>query len=183
MVGAALVGLRSGNDPARIAHLIRLEGVKVLEKGMQAPEFEMADPEGTLWRLSELRGKKVVLYFYPADDTPGCTAEACDFRDSMKDFTDAGYVVLGVSPQGADSHRKFSGKYSLNFPLLIDENLAAARAYDSVREKVEDWEGIPLHVKRSTFVIDEEGNIEEALYGVRGKGHVAQLRGVLELNA
>jgi thioredoxin-dependent peroxiredoxin len=148
----------------------------MLESGMKAPEIALSDSEGKVWRLAELRGRRVILYFYPADDTPGCTAEACDFRDSMGDLTKSGYVVLGVSPQGADSHRRFSGKYGLNFPLLIDEDLAAARAYDSVREDKADWEGIPLHVKRSTFVIDEDGNIEHAMYGMRGQGHVANLK-------
>ena len=143
---------------------------------MKAPEIALADSEGKVWRLAELRGRRVILYFYPADDTPGCTAEACDFRDSMGDLTESGYVVLGVSPQGADSHRRFSGKYGLNFPLLIDEDLAAARAYGSIREDEADWKGIPLHVKRSTFVIDEDGTIEHAMYGMRGQGHVANLK-------
>jgi peroxiredoxin Q/BCP len=147
----------------------------MLQKGDQAPEFEMQDGEGKVWRLSELKGQKVIMYFYPADDTPGCTVQACDFRDSQKQFTDAGYVVLGVSPQGAASHQKFTSKFDLNFPLLIDEGTKVARAYGAHKEKIDEWNGIPLKVKRSTFVIDENGIIEQALYGVSAKGHVASL--------
>ena len=146
-----------------------------LEEGMQAPEFDLRDAEGNAWRLSELRGKKVILYFYPADDTPGCTAEACDFRDSHRDLKAAGYVVLGVSPQGEDSHRRFADKYNLDFPLLIDKDFSAARAYGATRAKGL-LKGIPLPVQRATFVIDEDGKIVQALYGVRAKGHVSQLK-------
>jgi peroxiredoxin Q/BCP len=147
----------------------------MLEKGDRAPDFEMSDGEGKVWRLSELKGKKVILYFYPADDTPGCTIQACDFRDTQKELTDAGFVVLGVSPQGAASHQKFTSKYDLNFPLLVDEDTSVARAYGAYKDKGEVFNGIPLKIKRSTFVIDEDGRIEQALYGVRAKGHVASL--------
>ena len=152
-----------------------------LKQGDRAPNFEMQDATGKSWRLTDLRGKKVVLYFYPADDTPGCTAEACDFRDSQQVFLDENYIVLGVSPQSADSHRAFSEKFSLNFPLLIDEDMSVAAAYGAVREQPGDFEGIPLLVKRSTFVIDESGTIVHALYGFNGRGHVADLRALLAL--
>jgi peroxiredoxin Q/BCP len=152
-----------------------------LEQGSAAPDFELADASGKTWRLRDLRGKKVVLYFYPADDTPGCTAEACDFRDSQGDFTGAGYTVLGVSPQGADSHLAFTEKFSLNFPLLIDADRQVAKSYGTLRGEPDDWKGIPLLVKRSTFVIDEEGIIESAQYGVKARGHVARLKGELRL--
>jgi thioredoxin-dependent peroxiredoxin len=154
-------------------------GIVTLAEGAQAPDFELSDADGKVWRLRDLRGSRVVLYFYPADDTPGCTAEACDFRDSHTVFEADNYVVLGVSPQGADSHKAFADKFSLNFPLLIDEDLAVAHAYGAVREQVGDYKGVPLHIKRSTFVIDEEGRIEQALYGVHGRGHVAALRELL----
>ena len=100
-----------------------------LKAGDNAPDFEAQDADGKTWRLSDLRGKKVILYFYPADDTPGCTREACDFRDAQSDFTDAGYIVLGASPQGAGSHSAFASKYRLNFPLLVDEGMGLAKAY------------------------------------------------------
>jgi peroxiredoxin Q/BCP len=147
----------------------------MLKTGDPAPEFSLQDADGKTWRLSEMKGQKIVLYFYPADDTPGCTRESCDFRDARTEFDEAGFTILGVSPQGAASKTKFASKYSLNFPLLIDDELAATRAYGAYKE-IGDYEGIPLRVKRSTFVIDEEGRIVEALYGVNSKGHVEALK-------
>lgn len=151
----------------------------MLEAGDAAPEFELEDGDGKTWRLADLKGQKVVLYFYPADDTPGCTKEACDFRDTQGEWRDAGYVVLGVSPQDAASHTRFASKFDLNFPLLVDSDLAVAKHYGALREQPEEWEGLKLHVKRCTFVIDEDGRIEQALYGVRAKGHVESLRETL----
>ena len=152
-----------------------------LEPGTDAPDFELQDAEGRTWRLVDLRGQKVVLYFYPADDTPGCTAEACDFRDTKSEFENAGYQVLGVSPQGADSHAAFSSKFNLNFPLLIDTDMKVAEAYRAVREAPGDYKGIPLYIHRSTFIIDEDGKITEALYGVHGRGHVADIRKLINV--
>lgn len=146
-----------------------------LEPGDAAPEFDKRDAGGKTWRLSDLRGKKVILYFYPADDTPGCTAQACDFRDAQSSFTDAGYVVLGASPQGAESHRNFAAKLNLNFPLLVDEDLSLAKDF-GVTDELGDYKGIPLRVRRSTFVIDEEGRISQALYGVDARSNVAELK-------
>lgn len=147
-----------------------------LKRGRAAPDFELADHKGKTWRLSDLKGKKVILYFYPADDTPGCTAESCDFRDSYEAFRAANTEVLGVSPQGAESHERFASKYSLNFPLLIDPDLEVAERYGAVAEKPGEFEGIPIKIKRSTFVIDEDGRIQDAIYGVRVKGHVDALK-------
>ena len=147
-----------------------------LAKGDEAPAFEAQDGTGKTWRSADLRGRKVILYFYPADDTPGCTAEACDFRDNMKILDEAGYLVLGVSPQGPESHQRFTDKYELNFPLLVDRDLEMAKAYGANREKVEMWNDIPLHVGRSTFVIDENGVIEQALYKVKARGHVDAIK-------
>lgn len=120
----------------------------------------------------------MVLYFYPADDTPGCTAQACDFRDSLADLKDAGYEVLGVSPQDETSHAAFIDKYRLTFPLLVDREMTAARAY-GVAHDGGDWRGILLRVKRSTFVIDEDGKLIQALYGVKARGHVEKLKQTL----
>ncbi|MDQ3986242.1 MAG: peroxiredoxin, partial [Actinomycetota bacterium] len=139
------------------------------------PDFALRDQSGQVKRLSDYRGRKVVLYFYPADDTPGCTAEACDFRDSLVDLKQAGYEVLGVSPQDEASHRAFIDKYGLNFPLLVDEDTAAARAY-GVAHEGGDWRGIPLRVQRATFVIDEDGKLTQALYGIKARGHVENLK-------
>ena len=151
----------------------------MLDKGTAAPHFELTDQSGRTWKLDELAGKKVILFFYPADDTPGCTKEACDFRDSHSDLERAGYVVLGVSPQGPDSKRRFADKYSLNFPLLADEDGAVANAYGVFDPKGGEWQGIPMRVKRSTFVIDENGVVEHAQYGVKAGGHVDKLRDLL----
>lgn len=147
-----------------------------LKKGDLAPDFELPDMDGNLWRLSDLRGKRVIVYFYPADDTPGCTAEACDFRDAYPDLADAGYTVLGISPQGAESHRRFTEKHGLNFPLLIDAEFTTARKFGVTTNEERYFRGIPLKVKRSTFLVDEEGRLEDAQYGVSAKGHVERLR-------
>ncbi|HEX2049160.1 MAG TPA: thioredoxin-dependent thiol peroxidase [Actinomycetota bacterium] len=147
----------------------------LLEAGAKAPDFELQDGDGKTWRLADLRGRKVILYFYPADDTPGCTAQACDFRDSHDVLQSAGYAVLGVSPQGPDSHRAFATKYSLNFPLLVDADHAVAEAYGVWGEK-KSYGRTTVGIRRSTFVIDEDGVIEQALYDVRAKGHVDRLR-------
>jgi peroxiredoxin Q/BCP len=152
-----------------------------LAAGMDAPDFEMMDADGRTWRLKDLRGQKVVLYFYPADDTPGCTAEACDFRDTKSEFDAAGYQVLGVSPQAAESHAAFASKFNLNFPLLVDSDMGVADAYGALREAPGDYKGIPLLILRSTFVIDENGKIAEALYGVHGRGHVADVRKLVDV--
>lgn len=147
----------------------------MLQEGDAAPDFEMSDATGKTWRLADLKGQKVILYFYPADDTPGCTTQSCDFRDSSADLKSAGYSVFGVSPQGAESHKRFAHKYSLNFPLLIDEDLAVTRAFGAFKD-LGEYKDIPIRVKRSTFVIDEEGRIALAEYGVKATGHVERLR-------
>ncbi len=147
----------------------------MLKPGDPAPHLELEDGTGKLWTSEELKGQKVILYFYPADDTPGCTTQSCDFRDATADLSHAGYLVLGVSPQGAESHQRFAAKYGLNFPLLIDEDLSAARAFGAYKEGG-DYKGIPLRVQRSTFVIDENGIIVLAQYGVQAQGHVEGLR-------
>jgi thioredoxin-dependent peroxiredoxin len=145
-----------------------------LNEGDKAPGFSLEDATGKLWNLDDLRGQKVILYFYPADDTPGCTTEACDFRDSFPRLQTAGYQVLGVSPQDADSHQRFAEKHALSFPLLVDADHAVAESYGAWGEKKnygKTYEGII----RSTFVIDEDGLIATALYNVKATGHVERL--------
>lgn len=143
-----------------------------LQPGDEAPDFSLEDADGKTWSLADLSGEKVIVYFYPADDTPGCTAQACDFRDAQADLTQSGYRVLGVSPQGAASHRRFADKYALNFPLLVDSAYDMARAYGVAEERDE---GKKPRVQRSTFIIDEDGTLLEALYGVKARGHVESL--------
>ncbi len=150
-----------------------------LEAGMPAPPFELSDQTGKVWRLEDLRGGKLVLFFYPIDDTPGCTRETCDFRDHHTEFLDAGYTVLGVSPQDAESHQAFADKFSLPFPLLADVGMKAADDYGVRADAIELFKGQPILIRRSTFVIDESGGIIEALYGVSSRGHVEGLRKTL----
>ena len=151
-----------------------------LEPGDKAPAFELTDGQGKTWTLDGLKGQKVILYFYPVDDTPGCTAQACDFRDNFGELSAAGYQVLGVSPQGAESHNNFTSKYSLNFPLLVDEDHAVAEAYGAWGEQ-QNYGKTYVGIIRSTFVIDEEGAVEQAKYAVKAKGHVERLKQSLSL--
>ncbi len=145
--------------------------------GDKAPDFEARTDGGDSVRLSDLRGKKVVLYFYPKDNTPGCTKEACAFRDHMASLTEKGAVVLGVSPDSPASHDKFIAKHELNFKLVSDEDKKIADAYEVWKEK-KLYGRTFLGIERSTFVIDEEGVISHALRKVRVPGHV---EAVLEL--
>jgi peroxiredoxin Q/BCP len=146
----------------------------VVEEGAPAPDFELRSDEGETVMLSALRGKPVVLYFYPRDDTPGCTTEACEFRDAYDRFRDQGVEILGVSPDTEASHRKFKTKYELPFTLLADPDHEAAEAYGVWKEKKNygrRYEG----VERSTFVIDAEGKVAKAMRGIRPAGHAAQV--------
>jgi len=145
-----------------------------LQPGDPAPSFALLDETGRMVDLADLRGRSVVLYFYPKDDTPGCTSEACDFRDNMNRVTRQGGVVLGVSPDSAGSHQKFKQKYGLDFPLLVDADHAVAAAYGAWGEKKmygKTREGIV----RSTFLIDPEGRIARAWYKVKVAGHVDEV--------
>ena len=147
-----------------------------LHEGMKAPAFELADAEGKTHRLADYKGKTVVLYFYPKDDTPGCTVEACDFRDKHAEAAKKGAIILGVSPDTAESHQKFAKKYSLPFPLLIDPGHAVAVKYGVWSKKKlmgREYEGI----NRSTFVIGPDGKIKKAMYGVNPLGHAGDVLG------
>jgi peroxiredoxin Q/BCP len=154
--------------------------LQMLQKGDKAPDFALEDDQGRTWRLEDLRGQKVILYFYPKDDTPGCTTQACDFRDSMEVLDTSGYVVLGVSPQDAESHRDFRAKYNLNFPLLVDDDKKVSEAYGAWGERMNYGRKF-FGIIRSTFVIDEDGTLLDAQYGVKAKGHVDRLRSQLSI--
>jgi peroxiredoxin Q/BCP len=146
-----------------------------LSPGDPAPDFALPDADGTVHRLSDLRGRKVVVYFYPAALTPGCTKQACGFRDSLADWTAAGYAVLGVSPDKPAKLAKFRDVESLTFPLLSDPDRSVLTAYGAYGEKM--LYGKPVvGVIRSTFVVDENGLVERAMYGVKATGHVEKLR-------
>ncbi len=140
----------------------------MVEEGAAAPEFELEADDGQTVRLSDLRGKPVVLYFYPKDDTPGCTKQACGFRDAFGEFQRHGAVVLGVSPDDVASHRKFKEKYTLPFPLLADTQHEVADQYGVWGEK--SYAGKTyMGVNRSTFVIDADGKVARAMYGVNAE--------------
>jgi len=152
-----------------------------LETGTAAPDFTLLNQDGEPVTLSDLRGQKVVLYFYPAAMTPGCTTQACDFRDSLASLQGAGYTVIGVSRDEPAKLKKFAARDGLAFPLLSDPDAAMHRAYATWGEKM-NYGKIIEGVIRSTFVIDEEGVIALAKYNVKATGHVARLRRELGLS-
>lgn len=146
-----------------------------LEPGDPAPDFTLPDADGTDVSLSDYRGRKVIVYFYPAAMTPGCTTEACDFRDNLAALGGAGIDVVAISPDKPSKLAQFRAKESLTFPLLADPERTTLDAYGAYGEKM--MYGKPVTgVIRSTFVVDEGGRIEKAMYGVRATGHVAKLR-------
>lgn len=146
-----------------------------LEPGTPAPDFTLPDADGTPVRLSDLRGRKVVLYAYPSAGTPGCTTQACDFRDSLSSLQAAGYEVLGLSPDQPEKLARFREKQGLTFPLLSDPDKAVLTAYGAYGEK-SLYGKLVTGVVRSTFVVDEQGVLTHAAYAVKAKGHVAKLR-------
>ncbi len=154
----------------------------VLEPGNPAPEFSLSDKDGNTVTLSDFRGKKTIVYFYPAASTPGCTTQACDFRDNMASLQAAGYVVLGVSKDDLPALQKFADNEGLSFPLLSDKDLSVHNAYGAYGEKSMYGKTVQ-GVIRSTFVVDAQGAIELALYNVKATGHVASLRKKLGLDA
>lgn len=146
-----------------------------LSAGDQAPDFSLADADGRTYTKADFAGLNVILYFYPKAATPGCTAEACDFRDNLSSLAAAGFQVIGVSPDDAEALKAFAAVESLTFPLLSDPGAELAKAYGSFGEKTigdRTFEG----TLRSTFVIDESGTLSWAEYNVDAEGHVARLR-------
>ena len=146
-----------------------------LAPGTAAPDFTLDDQDGTPVSLRDLHGHRVVLYFYPAAMTPGCTKQACDFRDSRSDLSDAGFTVLGISPDGPAKLAKFRDKEGLTFPLLSDPGREVLQAYGAYGKKTM-YGKTTVGVIRSTFVIGADGTVEHAYYGVKATGHVARLR-------
>jgi peroxiredoxin Q/BCP len=142
----------------------------VIEEGKPAPDFELPSDSGETVKLSDLQGKPVVLYFYPKDDTPGCTTQACGIRDAYGEFQRAGAVVLGISPDDEQSHLKFKDKFELPFTLLADTGHEVAEAYGVWGEK--NYAGRTyMGVSRSTFVIDPDGNVTKVLHNVKPATH------------
>ncbi|WP_020075378.1 thioredoxin-dependent thiol peroxidase [Cryocola sp. 340MFSha3.1] len=153
-----------------------------LEAGAPAPAFTLTDQDGTTVSLSDFAGENVIVYFYPAAMTPGCTTEACDFRDNLNSLKSAGYQVIGISKDVPARNKEFQEQEGLNFPLLSDEDLAVHRTYGAYGEKKlygKTVEG----VIRSTFVVDPDGTLRLPLYNVKATGHVASLRKKLGIDA
>lgn len=148
----------------------------MIELHKKAPTFSLLDQDGVMHTLEQYEGKKVLLYFYPKDDTPGCTTEACSFRDNYEALGEAGLVVLGVSKDTVKSHKKFAEKYELTFPLLADIDGTACEAYGVWRMKKfmgREYMGI----ERMSFLIDEKGNISKIYESVKPKEHVGEVAG------
>ncbi len=146
----------------------------MLQTGDKAPYFEGPDQDGNIIRLSDFTGRRLVLYFYPKDSTPGCTAEACDLRDNYERFLSQGYAVVGVSKDSAASHRKFIEKYSLPFPLISDPETVILQAYEAWGEK-KNYGKVSMGTLRKTYVIDENGIITDIISKVDTKNHTAQI--------
>jgi thioredoxin-dependent peroxiredoxin len=146
----------------------------MVKQGEMAPEFEVDADDGSRVRLSSLRGRKVVLFFYPKADTPGCTTEACEFRDVAPALEQEGAAVLGISPDPVKKVRKFREKYALPYRLLADEDHAVAEAYGVWKEK-SMYGRKYMGAERTTFLIDEEGRVERVFEQVKPKGHASEV--------
>lgn len=151
-----------------------------LKAGDPAPDFTLPDADGKPVSLQDFRGQRVIVYFYPAAMTPGCTTQACDFRDSLAELNGAGVAVVGVSPDPVGKLAEFREKEALTFPLLSDVDKQVLNAYGAYGEK-NNYGKLVMGVIRSTFVIDPDGKIEQAQYNVKATGHVAKLRGELKV--
>jgi len=146
----------------------------VIEEGKPAPDFELQSDTGQTVKLSDLKGRPVVLYFYPKDDTPGCTVEACEFRDSYDVFRERGAEIIGVSPDDVASHGKFKSKYELPFTLLADPEHEVAEKYGVWAER-NSYGKKSMGIKRSTFIIDSDGNVARAMMGIKPAGHASEV--------
>ena len=145
-----------------------------LTEGTKAPTFTLPDQDGNQVSLDDFKGAKVLVYFYPADDTPGCTKEACQFNDNLAGFQAAGVPVIGISPDDAVSHQRFRNKYGLRFPLLTDADHEVMDAWGAWGEKT-SYGRTSVGVLRSTFLLDEDGRVERAWHNVKADGHAASV--------
>jgi len=150
-----------------------------MKVGQKAPDFGVKDDSGKTVKLSDFKGKKVVLYFYPKDDTPGCTTEACNFRDGLDEIREKGAIVLGVSADSVDSHKKFKGKFDLNFPLLADTDRKVIEGYDVWKEK-SMYGRKYMGIERTTYIIGKDGKITHIFPKVKVAEHAKEVLKALE---
>ncbi len=155
--------------------------MNVLQVGEKAPAFSLLGSDGKKYSLKDFKGKKIVLYFYPKDDTSGCTKEACSFRDNLSAITKKGAVVIGISPDGIKAHEKFISKYDLNFLLLSDEEKTILQKYGVWKEK-SMYGRKYMGVERTTFIIDEKGKISHLFPKVKVDGHTEEVIAALQVN-
>ncbi len=153
----------------------------MLEAGIKAPDFSLSDQHGNTVSISEFLGKKIVLYFYPKDNTPGCSRQACAFAGAYREFQDLGVVVIGVSKDSVASHAKFAEKYSLPFIIISDPELEAIKAYDVWQEK-KNYGKVSMGVVRSTYIINEQGTIEKVMPKVKPDTNAAEILAYLKSN-
>ena len=153
---------------------------KELKVGQMAPAFALPNQDGKIVKLSDYKGRKVVLYFYPKDDTPGCTKESCAFRDGIDEIRGMRAEVIGVSGDSVESHKKFAKKYNLTFPLLSDESKKMLQAYGVWKEKSLYGRKF-LGIERTTFIIDEHGKIDDVFHKVKVDGHLEEVLGELDI--
>jgi thioredoxin-dependent peroxiredoxin len=168
-------------NPVKEEKTINNENMGYLKAGDIAPDFTAKNQDGKEIKLSNFKGKKVILYFYPKDDTPGCTAEACNLRDNYEDLTKKGFEVIGVSPDGEQSHTKFISKYNLQFNLVADTSKTILKQYGAWGTKNmygKESEG----VLRTTYIINEQGKIEKVIDKVDTKNHSSQILTELKMN-
>ena len=151
----------------------------ILKTGDKAPDFKLNNQDGKSVKLSDFKGRKIVLYFYPRDDTPGCTKEACNFRDNISQLKKSDAVVLGISNDNENSHQKFISKYNLNFDLLADADKEVSNAYGVYELK--SFLGRKYYgITRSTFIIDEKGKIQKIFYKVKAEQHIGEVMDVVK---
>jgi len=172
--------MKTGARPKSGTGVQREKRIPVIKEGKPAPDFELESDAGQTVKLSDLRGRPIVLYFYPKDDTPGCTTEACEFRDAYDVFRERGAEVLGVSPDDVASHEKFKTKYELPFTLLADPEHEVAEKYGVWGERKSAGKTY-MGITRSTFIIDPEGNVARVMRGIKPAGHAAQVLDSLAL--
>ncbi len=161
--------------------MLRSRGRHMVKVGDKAPDFALPDADGKKVSLSSFKGKRVVLYFYPKDDTPGCTVEACGFRDMGGEFEKRGAAIIGISPDDEKSHAKFAGKYGLPFTLLADVGAKIAQKYGVWVEK-ESYGGKYMGIARTTFVIGKDGKVEKVFEKVKPEGHNNEVLSWLDAN-